>query len=323
MKLTQHLSGMVAALIPAFILAGCDGREVRDANGAPLRSADERVSAADATENSAACTIADSGRPLPAVTRESSGLSQSRRDPGIFWTHNDAGNKPLLYAISSDGNLAGTVRVQGASLTDWEDIAAGPCGGTSCLYIGDIGDNDEKRSAVTIYEVPEPTPDAASTPPATALRVRYPAGARDSEAMFIASGNLYLVTKGRSGPIELYRYPLTKRPAGIATLELVREIMPAPTDNDDRVTSAAASPDGRWVGIRTYRTLYLYPALSLTGSSNGGPEPMTMGLNSLDETSGEGLELANDGTVWLSSEGSKKQPSSWARLKCALPTVSS
>jgi hypothetical protein len=323
MTLTKLLRGAMAAMIPALILAGCDGRDVRDAKGASLRSADERVSAADATENSAACTIADSGQPLPTVTRESSGLSQSRRDPGIFWTHNDAGNKPLLYAISSDGSLAGTVSVQGASLTDWEDIAAGPCRGSSCLYIGDIGDNDEKRSSVTIYEVPEPTPDAASTQPANALRLRYPAGARDSEAMFVASGNLYLVTKGRSGPIELYRYPLTKRPAGIETLELVREILPAPTDNNERVTSAAASPDGRWVGIRTYRTLYLYPTSALTGSSSGSPEPMTMSLNSLKETGGEGLELANDGTVWLSSEGSKNKPSSWARLKCVLPAVSS
>jgi hypothetical protein len=323
MKQTQLLRPMMAMMIGALFVVGCDGREVRDANGADRKGADERVGVGDATENSEACTIADSGQPLPGVTRESSGLSQSRRDPRLFWTHNDAGGEPLLYAFSSDGRLAGTVRVQGASLTDWEDLAAGPCGGSSCLYIGDIGDNEEKRSSVTIYEVPEPASDVASTPPATALRARYPAGARDSEAMFIASGNLYLVTKGRSGPIELYRYPLTTRPAGIATLELVREILPAPKGNNDRVTSAAASPDGRWVAIRTYRTLYLYPAAALTGSGSAAPDPMTMSLNSLNETAGEGLELANDGTVWLSSEGTKKKPARWAKLKCALPAVSS
>ena len=323
MRSISRLCRIAAATVPMLFVTACDGQEIREAGGAPLRSEGESSAGLNESANPASCTVADAARPLPGVTRESSGLSQSRLDPSIFWTHNDAGNEPLLYAIAADGRLAGTVRVQAATLTDWEDIAAGPCGGSSCLYVGDIGDNDEKRNSITIYEVPEPVAGARSSAPAKALQARYPAGARDSEAMFVTGNNLYLVTKGRSGPIELYRYPLSARPSGVATLELVRELMPAPQSNNDRVTSAAASPDGQWVGIRTYRTLYLYPASSLIASGGNALNPLVMQLGAVGESNGEGLELANDGTVWLSSEGTKKKASSWTKLNCTLPRQSS
>src|SRR3954470_10281646 len=31
--------------------------------------------------------------------KESSGIVASRRDPDIFWTHNDSGNSPTIYAF--------------------------------------------------------------------------------------------------------------------------------------------------------------------------------------------------------------------------------
>jgi hypothetical protein len=312
-----------ARMMPFLFLAACDGRETRTADGAEVESGRKSAGVASEVGIPASCSVVDDGRPLPEVARESSGLAQSRLDPSIFWTHNDAGNDPLLYAIGEDSGLAGTVRVTGATLTDWEDISAGQCGSSSCLYIGDIGDNDERRRSITIYEVREPPAAAKASAPAKALEARYPAGARDSEAMFLAAGNLYLVTKGRSGPIELYRYPLSARPSGTASLELVREIMPPPRSNNDRVTAAAASPDGRWVGVRTYRTLYLYDAAALLAPGGSAPRPQVMELDALGESNGEGLELANDGTVWLSSEGTKKKASRWAKLACTLTRQSS
>src|SRR5690554_2695558 len=54
--------------------------------------------------------------------RESSGLVASRRQPGVFWTHNDSGNPPAIYAIDRTGKLLGEWRI-GAINHDWEDIA--------------------------------------------------------------------------------------------------------------------------------------------------------------------------------------------------------
>ena len=89
---------------------------------------------------------------------ESSGLVASRVNPGIYWTHNDSGDGPFIYAFDQTGRSRGIVRVAGANNRDWEDISVGPGPqtGTSYLYIGDIGDNDFIRREVVLYRIPEP-----------------------------------------------------------------------------------------------------------------------------------------------------------------------
>jgi hypothetical protein len=307
----------VVTIILAAVVAGCGGDE-RKVEASDRMSLDSGTGAAAAD-----CQVSGPGSDLPKDLKESSGLAQGRRNPGLFWSHNDAGNPPVLYGVSSDGSLGATVRIQGAKHDDWEDIAAGPCGGSSCLFVGDIGDNSGKRGTITIYRVEEPAAgDASAT--ATPLEARYPDGPRDAEAMFMLSDDIYIVTKGREGPIELYRFPGAKNQKGTATLERLRELWPAPKSSNDRVTAASASPDGRWIGIRTYRRLSIFPASSLTGTSGAVPEPIVMDLSPLKEKGGEGLALANDGTVWLSSEaGGKKEPARMSQVKCVLPAPTS
>src|SRR6185295_4584513 len=77
---------------------------------------------------------------------ESSGLAASRTAPGAYWTHNDSGDGPFIYAFDTRGNMLGIFRVTGANNRDWEDIATGPGPrpNHSYLYIGDTGDNDQK-----------------------------------------------------------------------------------------------------------------------------------------------------------------------------------
>jgi hypothetical protein len=298
-------------LLAALLVTGCGGESPKLQSGQMLL--------ATAAGGAAACRVVDAGRPLPKEARESSGLARSRRDPTILWTHNDAGNEPVLLAVDAGGALAGQVRLEGATLEDWEDIAVGPCSGGHCLYVGDIGDNEAVRRSITVYRVEEPAPDAASAGPATAMRAKYGDGARDAEALFVIGSRVYIVTKGRTGPIELYRYPATTGGSEVGTLEKLGVLLPAPKSSADRVTAAAASPDGRWVGIRTYRTLHLYRAAALTDDAGAREAAITMDLRPLKEAKGEGLAIADDGTVWLSSEAEKKSPPRLARLECVLP----
>src|ERR1051326_9299686 len=81
---------------------------------------------------------------------ESSGLVASPTPPGAYWTHNDSGDGPFIYAIDTRGNTLATFRVTGATNRDWEDIASGPGPqlNRSYLYIGDTGDNDRVRDEV-------------------------------------------------------------------------------------------------------------------------------------------------------------------------------
>src|SRR5262245_52674772 len=90
--------------------------------------------------------------------KESSGIAASRRNADIFWTHNDSGDGPFIYAFDRQGKHRGVWRVAGAKAIDWEDMAVGPGPrrGQSYLYLGDIGDNSRKRDQITVYRVAEP-----------------------------------------------------------------------------------------------------------------------------------------------------------------------
>ena len=100
---------------------------------------------------------------LPRVLDESSGIVVSRTQPNVYWSHNDSGDGPNLYAIDASGRLLATFVVGGAEARDWEDMGSGPCVGAPpqtppvCLYLGDIGDNSGVREWATVYVVAEPT----------------------------------------------------------------------------------------------------------------------------------------------------------------------
>jgi hypothetical protein len=271
------------------------------------------------TPPGSACRVEAARVPLPEQVRETSGLARSRRDPALFWTHNDSGSEPLLYGLDTFGRVVARVRVQGARLVDWEDIEAGPCDAGQCLYIADTGDNGRVRDFITIYRVAEPHAELAVTAPAEALHARFPDGPQDAESVFVLpSGELFLITKGRHGPIALYRYPLPHRTDAVATLERVRELAPRPTDARDWVTSATATPDGQWVGVRTYRALLLFAAADLIDPDNATP-PRRFDLSPLGRRQWESLVIANDGRVWTTSEAaSVGEHPVWSRLHCPL-----
>src|SRR5712664_1722520 len=148
---------------------------------------------------------------------ESSGVAVSRAYPDVLWTHNDSGDGPYLYATDLRGTDRGALFVPGADAIDWEDMSLGPCpvafplqprppvvNADTCVYLADTGDNLEFRPFVTIYAVPEPAPperasDTSGTTSAPAvLRLRYPDGAHDVEAVYVSPRDtaVYLVSKG-------------------------------------------------------------------------------------------------------------------------------
>ena len=81
---------------------------------------------------------------------ESSGLVASRTHDGVFWTHNDSGDAPRIFAIDRSGALLAEVVVEGARNRDWEDIAIDD---TGHLFLADIGNNGSQRLDLTVYKV--------------------------------------------------------------------------------------------------------------------------------------------------------------------------
>ena len=239
---------------------------------------------------------------------ESSGVAVSRLAPGILWSHNDSGDGPFLYAIDSTGRLRAKFRVTGARAIDWEDLALAPCPpGTwpdrVCLFLADIGDNEERRARVVLYAVPEPevapAPRIQHTEPARALRVRYADGARDAEALVAdPHGTLFIVTKGRSGPI--LRYAIAPESWGTDSTVVVRAdtipIHPQPLIGR-WITGGAMTPDGSTVVLRTHTELYRFRVEGTRWLADG-PPCWVGGL----EPQGEAVDFLPDGRLILTSE---------------------
>jgi hypothetical protein len=177
---------------------------------------------------------------------ESSGLAASRRFPGTFWSHNDKGNRPVLFAISRQGATQAQFLVAGKTILDWEDIALDAEGR---LYIADTGNNEGARMAVAVHRLPEPNPATAS--PASSLSVqhswdlRFPNAPFDSEGFFVHDAHGYLVSKvTKDRRAELFRFPLAHPEREPVVLEFVAQL---PVTSP--VTGADLSPDGRRLAL--------------------------------------------------------------------------
>ena len=198
---------------------------------------------------------------------ESSGLVAGRRNPGVFWTHNDSGSGPEIFATDKKGRALAKFTVTGATSVDWEDIAAGPDRGDgSKLFIGDIGDNGRGRDDTAVYRVDEPKVDPAKTGQtgetarAERLPYRYADGRHDAETLLVdpKTEDIYIVTKVDSGLSTVYKFPTPLTPERTATLQKVGTVK---FDNPLRfrgrnlgklATGGDISIDRKHVAIRTY-----------------------------------------------------------------------
>lgn len=252
----------------------------------------------------------------PAIN-ESSGIVASRTTPGLYWTHNDSGDGPYIYAFDDRGARRGTWRVRGASARDWEDIAAGPgpTAGTSYLYIGDIGDNEGRRAEIIVYRVKEPTirpDDSASTklkPLVTdeveAIHFRYPDGAHDAEALLVhpLSGDLYIVSKIPFANSFVYKAPTPLNTSEPTTLKRIAELK-VPSLFGGLITGGDISPDGLRVALCDYVDGY---ELVLASKSAPFDQIWKQPLKPLDlgkRKQGESIAYRLDGRALLAtSEG--------------------
>ncbi len=275
------------------------------------------------TLSSPAAESAVQCKPAGALVRvaelpEGSGLAASRRTPGRFWSHNDSGD-PVLVALDDAGRVVGRLRIDGATVEDWESVAVGGCPAGSCIYVADIGDNGAERGRITVYRIPEPAEANGSVRVSDVFHATYPDGAHDAESLLIAGdGRLHVVTKGETGPVSIYRFPNELKSGTTLRLERVggaRESRPAAKNG--RVTDGAVSPNGHWIALRGTSSLTFYRAAELLAGTwrEAGRVPLT----TLREPQGEGVTFGSDSTVYLMSEGGgKKQPGAFARLTCTL-----
>lgn len=207
----------------------------------------------------AGCFEADSDPLIPyahldtTLIDESSGLCASSNHPHIYWTHNDSGDTPRIFAIDKENPARSrTIRIKGADHVDWEAIASLDA---KHLIIGDFGNNYSLREDLKLYVIPEPDPDTREEVSVErVIPFRYEdqtslLGKRnfDCEAMFVREGRIYLLSKHRSDTATtLYRLE--------GNLARVVDTF----DVGGKVTDAAYDKATGYVAVLTYEKVWVF-----------------------------------------------------------------
>ncbi len=201
---------------------------------------------------------------LPESIREASGLCKSRQHEGVFWTHSDSGNAPLLFAITRTGELLATYRVKGAVNLDWESIETDDNGR---LYVCDVGNNlpggPLKTRWIDIVREPDPRAKPVTDPDGPRelaierqQHFTFPDQAHDVEGVVRTPDALLLFGKVREAPAPIFALSFkaneaarTSKPVLLRTLGTV---------SATRITGAALTSARDRLALCTYDRAWLF-----------------------------------------------------------------
>jgi hypothetical protein len=198
---------------------------------------------------------------------ELSGITASRNNPDVLWTHND-GSEEKLYAVGTDASFLGTFNLLDINTGDFEDIAVGPGPepDTTYVYIGDIGNNGRDRQRMRVWRVPEPQIPAGQTPFAAdlsgidELMLDYPDARHDSETLLVdpETQDIYLVTKAYEPPTILFRAAAPIADGEIVVMEPMTTIDLGDNPELALATGGDVNPAGDTIIIRTKLTAFIW-----------------------------------------------------------------
>lgn len=218
---------------------------------------------------------------------------------------NDGDNAPTLYLCDTMGNILRKWPVRSTN-HDWEELTPGKDG---TLYIGDFGNNDNRRTNLQILclRINESTSDTLEV---DTIRFEYedqvsypPAASQmkfDAEAMVWMRDSLHLFTKNRTSPYNgwIFHYVLPDQP-GHAIARLVDSFYTGGTFKELYwVTGAALSKDLRQLALISSDKVYLFSGFS--GSQFFSAQFKTLPLGDISQK--EAIAFENDYTLWISDE---------------------
>ncbi|MEE2643300.1 MAG: hypothetical protein VYD19_00070 [Myxococcota bacterium] len=267
-----------------------------------------------------------------AGLEEISGLAASHQSPGIFWAHNDSGNRAEVIAIDTHGERVMALELP-IPFVDPEDLSIASCppgleavSGESCIWLADVGDNQHQRTHRSIWVMREPilarTQRKLNARPVEKLTrsellelpISFPKKIDrlpNIEAISVsaAGDRFWLFEKGDRAEARVWQGGVEA-----ATQEIKLRALPslqsallgwrAPQPRPARITSATLNAEGTRLFLRTYGAVFLFQlphpyALDMLSLL----QPKRLARVSADEPQGEALTLsADERTLWSASE---------------------
>ena len=224
-----------------------------------------------------------------------------------LWGINDSGNPPELYQIDSTGNIQKIIKITNAENIDWEDMTQDDSGH---FYIGDFGNNLNKRKNLTIYKIKNPSLIKGSETKAEILKFKFedqfyfpePDADKnyDLEAFIYFKSELYLFTKNRTKPFDghthLYK---TDNTAGNNKATYISSFK---TCSSNKflcwVTSAALNPQKDKLAILSSNKIYIFENWIGDDFFSGDVKKIDLGL----VTQKEAITFYNDSILIYADE---------------------
>lgn len=200
---------------------------------------------------------------LPRTLDEVSG-TETVSNSDLIWMLNDSGNKAKIYGLNKKGNIEKEIKINTKN-NDWEDFTSDKKGN---LYIGDFGNNLNRRTNLVILKIDKLALAKNSKIDADRILFKYPNQTAfppkkesmhfDCEAFFYFKGNLYLFTKSRVkhqfGRTNLYKIPATP---GFHVAEYINSF-DACGASSCWITSADISDDGQIVTLLSPKSVFTF-----------------------------------------------------------------
>lgn len=252
---------------------------------------------------------------LPKVLDEVSG-TETIQGSDFIWMLNDSGNQPKLFAVSDEGKILKEIYVKTKN-HDWEDLTADQNGN---IYIGDFGNNTNKRKNLRILKVDKKYLDKKN---AEVEKIefeyedqnKFPPKKKnlffDAESFFYFKNHLYIFTKSRTkkkyGKTSLYKIPAKK---GEHTAKLIGEF-----DNgnktDSWITSADISNDGKKVVLLSQKNILIFTDFKGDNFLSGKVKEIEL----THETQKEGICFKDNTTLLITDEKSGGEGGNLYQLK--------
>ena len=232
---------------------------------------------------------------------EASGITDSKTNPGYLWVEQDSGNPPSIYLVQHNGTVLKSIYLANIQNRDWEDmiLSTGPKPGVPYLYIAETGDNLLIHQDYAIYRLEEPAATTDTVMQVDKIAFFYPDGSHNTEAILVddTTKDIFIITKtDLHSKIYKLAYPYST-----TVINKAEEVGSLPYNY---AVSAAISPTGKDIVIKTYDAIYKYAREkneSILQALGKSPVKLPYQL----EPQGEAVTFANDnsGYFTLSEKG--------------------
>ena len=243
---------------------------------------------------------------LPHSLGEISGITSIPMSKNLY-AINDSGNENVLLSFNQKGKVIQTFKIPNSDNKDWEDITYDD---QNNIYIGDFGNNDNKRKDLTIYKISGLSDNhlkASKIEFSLEDQKKFPPSKKnknfDIEAFIYKEGYFYLFTKNRSskfnGKTKLYKVP--NKP-GKQLAKLITSYKVCNDPNDCFITGAAINNEGTTIALLTYNKVLILSEFIGDNLFNGKVDTRKLHHSSQKES----ICFKNNNTLFIAEERTKK-----------------